>query len=182
MRFINLRLSSNFLSRFALKANLWRVSADGRVSIWHRFTKNLSISLVGSVASIVIGLGRTAVLTKSLAIADYGKILIVINLFSFLGTFFPRIPISLKSGRNSGSFGAKRLVRFPLFWDYCFNSSENLENRFFRCCRKNSCNGNSVDGGAGSKLRNLTRIVKKENKYNSGLFLFNPSPCAPKAR
>ncbi|MFN2383982.1 MAG: lipopolysaccharide biosynthesis protein [Gemmatimonadota bacterium] len=51
-----------------------------------RYARNFSIGLGGSLASLVLGLGRTALLTKSLSIADYGKILIVMNLPAFIGT------------------------------------------------------------------------------------------------
>ena len=56
-------------------------------SLWKRLTKNFSISLGGSVALMAIRLLQTVILTKSLAIADYGKVLIIINLFTFLDTF-----------------------------------------------------------------------------------------------
>ncbi|HAG84633.1 MAG TPA: hypothetical protein DCL61_26640 [Cyanobacteria bacterium UBA12227] len=56
-------------------------------SLWKRLTKNFSISLGGSVALTAIRLVQTVILTKSLAIADYGKVLIILNLFTFLDTF-----------------------------------------------------------------------------------------------
>ena len=57
-------------------------------SIWGKIVKNSSIGVGGSVVTIFIGLGRTAILTKSILIADYGKVLIVVNIFMFLGGFF----------------------------------------------------------------------------------------------
>lgn len=63
-----------------------RIPAEDRV-IWQRLVRNFSISSFGSVASIAIGLGITALLTKSLSLEDYGRVLIVINLFAFLETF-----------------------------------------------------------------------------------------------
>src|SRR5436305_6528398 len=56
--------------------------------IWHRFTRNVSISVLGSVLSLAIKLGQTALLTRVLRIEDYGRVLIVLNLFVFLDSFF----------------------------------------------------------------------------------------------
>jgi O-antigen/teichoic acid export membrane protein len=56
-------------------------------SIWRRFKRNFSISLLGSVLSLVIKLGQTVLLTRALQIADYGRVLIVLNLFVFLNSF-----------------------------------------------------------------------------------------------
>lgn len=55
--------------------------------IWQRFFKNLSINVIGSIVLMIVAVGRTAVLTKSLTIDDYGRVMIVINLFTFLGSF-----------------------------------------------------------------------------------------------
>ncbi|MEQ8997778.1 MAG: lipopolysaccharide biosynthesis protein [Coleofasciculus sp. B1-GNL1-01] len=69
---------------------MWQrlISIKGEdTSLWQRLTKNFSISLGGSVATICIRLLQTALLSKSLAISDYGKVLIVIHLFSFLENF-----------------------------------------------------------------------------------------------
>ena len=52
--------------------------------VWHRFRRNLSISLLGSVLTLVIKLGQTALLTRALRIDDFGRVLIVLNLFVFL--------------------------------------------------------------------------------------------------
>jgi O-antigen/teichoic acid export membrane protein len=57
-------------------------------SIWHRFRRNVSISAMGSGSSLAIKLGQTALLTKLLKIDDYGRVLIVLNLFVFLDSFF----------------------------------------------------------------------------------------------
>jgi O-antigen/teichoic acid export membrane protein len=56
--------------------------------IWQRFRRNTSISLIGSGLSLAIKLGQTALLTKLLKIDDYGRLLIVLNLFVFLDSFF----------------------------------------------------------------------------------------------
>src|SRR5947207_1607734 len=56
--------------------------------IWHRFRRNVSISVLGSGLSLAIKLGQTALLTKALKIEDYGRVLIVLNLFVFLDSFF----------------------------------------------------------------------------------------------
>ena len=41
-------------------------------SIWHRFKRNVSITLLGSGVSLAIKLGQTALLTRLLKIDDYG--------------------------------------------------------------------------------------------------------------
>ena len=56
--------------------------------IWQRFRRNVSISVLGSGLSLAIKLGQTALLTKLLKIDDYGRVLIVLNLFVFLDSFF----------------------------------------------------------------------------------------------
>jgi O-antigen/teichoic acid export membrane protein len=56
-------------------------------SLWRRFRRNVSISVFGSGLSLAIKLLQTALLTKMLRIDDYGRVLIVINLFVFLDTF-----------------------------------------------------------------------------------------------
>jgi O-antigen/teichoic acid export membrane protein len=56
-------------------------------SLLRRITKNFSIGFVGSVLLMLISLGRTALLTKALTIDDYGRILVVLNLFTVLSTF-----------------------------------------------------------------------------------------------
>jgi len=57
-------------------------------SIWYRFRRNVSISVLGSGLSLAIKLGQTALLTRLLKIDDYGRVLIVLNLFVFLDSFF----------------------------------------------------------------------------------------------
>lgn len=56
-------------------------------AIWRRFRRNVSISVLGSVLSLAIKLVQTALLTRLLKIDDYGRVLIVINLFVFLDSF-----------------------------------------------------------------------------------------------
>lgn len=58
------------------------------IPIWHRFRRNVSISVLGSGLSLAIKLGQTALLTRLLKIDDYGRLLIVLNLFVFLDSFF----------------------------------------------------------------------------------------------
>jgi O-antigen/teichoic acid export membrane protein len=67
----------------------WRRWSDPgkNVDILKRFFKNFSISAGGSASTAFIGIGKTAVLTKSLSIAAYGKVLIVVDLFRFLMMF-----------------------------------------------------------------------------------------------
>src|SRR2546423_15115765 len=55
--------------------------------VWHRFRRNLSISLLGSGFSLAIKLGQTALLVSALRIDDFGRVLIVLNLFAFLEAF-----------------------------------------------------------------------------------------------
>jgi O-antigen/teichoic acid export membrane protein len=56
-------------------------------SIWHRVKRNTSISLLGSGLTLGIKLGQTVLLTRMLRIDDYGRVLIVLNLFVFLDSF-----------------------------------------------------------------------------------------------
>lgn len=52
-----------------------------------RFGRNLSINLLGSVLSLTIRLGQTALLASLLKIDDFGRVLITLNLFFFLESF-----------------------------------------------------------------------------------------------
>ncbi|AOY60121.1 lipopolysaccharide biosynthesis protein [Desulfococcus multivorans] len=53
-----------------------------------RIGKNFSIGFVGSVLLLIFSLLRTTLLTKNLPIADYGRILVVMNFFSFMAMLF----------------------------------------------------------------------------------------------
>lgn len=64
-----------------------RTSTD-YVSIWGRFRRNLSVSVAGAIVAVGIKLCQTLLLTKALRIDDYGRVLIVINLFVLLNSFF----------------------------------------------------------------------------------------------
>src|SRR2546423_4100928 len=55
--------------------------------VWHRFRRNLSISLLGSGLSLAVKLGQTALLAGALRVDDFGRVLIVLNLFVFLEAF-----------------------------------------------------------------------------------------------
>src|SRR5712664_1922063 len=57
-------------------------------SIWQRLGRNVSIGIAGSGVSVAIRLGQTLLLTRFLRIDDYGRLLIVLNLFLFLNSFF----------------------------------------------------------------------------------------------
>lgn len=48
---------------------------------------NFSIGFMGAVLLIILNLGRTVLLTKNLCLADYGRVLVVINFFAFLSIF-----------------------------------------------------------------------------------------------
>lgn len=65
--------------------HVWIDAED--LSIWHRFRRNLSVTLLGSGISIAIKLGQTVLLISLLRIDDYGRVLIVLNLFVFLDSF-----------------------------------------------------------------------------------------------
>jgi O-antigen/teichoic acid export membrane protein len=55
--------------------------------VWQRFRRNLSLSLLGSAFTVAIKLGQTALLVRVLRIDDFGRALIVLNLFVFLEMF-----------------------------------------------------------------------------------------------
>jgi len=57
-------------------------------SIWRRFRRNVSISALGSGLTLGIKFGQTALLTYVLTVEDFGRVLIVLNLFVFLDSFF----------------------------------------------------------------------------------------------
>ncbi len=56
-------------------------------SLWRRITRNFSISVAGSGTIMVAGIFRTALLTKSISVSEYGRLLIVLNVFTFLNAF-----------------------------------------------------------------------------------------------
>jgi hypothetical protein len=56
-------------------------------ALWRRFRSNLSIGLVGAGLTLAIKLGQVALLTNALRIDDYGRVLIVLNLFLFAESF-----------------------------------------------------------------------------------------------
>lgn len=57
-------------------------------SLWIRLRRNVSIGIAGAALSVALKFCQTALLIKFLAIDDYGRLLIVLNLFSFLDSFF----------------------------------------------------------------------------------------------
>jgi O-antigen/teichoic acid export membrane protein len=71
-----------------VRAGLRRVgvTAEDR-SVLRRFRSNLSVSLVGALLSLVIKLGQTLLLTRALRTDDYGRVLVVLNFFTFLNSF-----------------------------------------------------------------------------------------------
>jgi O-antigen/teichoic acid export membrane protein len=76
------------ISTRSVKQGLRRIKTNVEdTPIWHRFRRNLSISVMGSGLSLAIKLGQTALLTRLLRIEDYGRVLIVLNLFVFLDSF-----------------------------------------------------------------------------------------------
>jgi len=66
--------------------NLLEISGEDK-SIWRRFRRNVSISVFGAGLTLVIKLIQTAILTSTLKIEDYGRVLIVVHLFLFLDSF-----------------------------------------------------------------------------------------------
>ncbi len=77
------------ISTTGVKQGLRRIKINAEDnSIWRRFRRNVSISVLGSVLSLAIKLVQTALLTRLLKIDDYGRVLIVTNLFVFLDSFF----------------------------------------------------------------------------------------------
>lgn len=56
-------------------------------SAWRRFRRNLSIGVLGSALSAALRLAQTALLTKAVSMDDFGRVLIVVNLFVFLEAF-----------------------------------------------------------------------------------------------
>src|SRR5437660_714804 len=63
-----------------------KLDAD-EYSIWRRFRRNFSVSLSGTVVSLAIKAGQTLLLVRTLPMSDYGRVLIVLNLFGFLSSF-----------------------------------------------------------------------------------------------
>jgi O-antigen/teichoic acid export membrane protein len=65
-----------------------RVSAHAQDRpVWRRFRRNLSLSLLGSAFSLALKLGQAALLTRALGMDDFGRVIIVVNLFVFLEAF-----------------------------------------------------------------------------------------------
>jgi O-antigen/teichoic acid export membrane protein len=66
----------------------WIKSRLEDTPIWRRFRRNVSISVQGSVLSLAVKLGQTVLLTRVLKIDHYGRVLLVLNFFVFLDSFF----------------------------------------------------------------------------------------------
>lgn len=62
-----------------------RVSSS---QIARRLIRNFSIGVYGAVASLIVTVMRTAILTKSLSVVDFGYVVIVQNFFAFAQVFF----------------------------------------------------------------------------------------------
>lgn len=65
----------------------WWYQWQGGSVQWQRIGRNFSLSLFGAFVGLFIGLAQTALLVKNLSIAEYGRLLIVLNLFPFLSMF-----------------------------------------------------------------------------------------------
>jgi O-antigen/teichoic acid export membrane protein len=57
------------------------------LSLWRRFGRNLSLSLGGAIVIVGIKGCQSLILTRTLRIEDYGRLLIIINLITFLNFF-----------------------------------------------------------------------------------------------
>jgi O-antigen/teichoic acid export membrane protein len=78
------------LSESTLKENnssTFHDNSDLEKGVWRRFRRNVSITVVGSGAGVVLKLMQAILLTKFLRIDDYGRVLIVTNLSLFLNSF-----------------------------------------------------------------------------------------------
>jgi O-antigen/teichoic acid export membrane protein len=64
-----------------------KTDVEGR-AIWRRLRRNISISVVGSSLFLAVKLAQTALLTRVLEVNDYGRVLLVLNFFVFLDSFF----------------------------------------------------------------------------------------------
>ncbi len=60
---------------------------EGKNWIWRRFGRNASINVVGAGFATCAKLAQAILLTKFLQLDDYGRILIITNLFVFLDSF-----------------------------------------------------------------------------------------------
>lgn len=69
-----------------LVPGLWRRVSSSQIA--RRLIRNFSIGVYGAVASLVVTVMRTAMLTKSLSVADFGYVIIVQNFFAFAQVFF----------------------------------------------------------------------------------------------
>jgi O-antigen/teichoic acid export membrane protein len=76
------------LSPRAFHRFLPRVTDADDKSIWQRLGRNVSIGIFGSGVNVGVRLGQTLLLTRFLKIDDYGRILIVLNIFVFFDSFF----------------------------------------------------------------------------------------------
>lgn len=81
------RDSNRLLKNLTQRLTTIKIRAEDN-SIWRRFSRNVSISVFGSGLSLAIKLLQTALLTRMLRIEDYGRVVIVLNLFVFLEAFF----------------------------------------------------------------------------------------------
>ncbi len=77
------RSASQWMQRLR---SMFRIRAS-ETSLYKRIFKNFSISLTGSLGLSLLNIAWIAILTKSLSIADYGYVIIVVNLFSTILAF-----------------------------------------------------------------------------------------------
>jgi O-antigen/teichoic acid export membrane protein len=66
----------------------YQETTDDDKSIWQRLRRNVSIGVLGSGLSGAIKFAQAVLLIRCLPIDDYGRVLIVLNLFMFLDSFF----------------------------------------------------------------------------------------------
>lgn len=61
---------------------------DDAATLARRLRRNVSLGVIGSGLSVAIKLAQAVLLTRFLPIDDYGRVLIVLNFFIFLDSFF----------------------------------------------------------------------------------------------
>jgi O-antigen/teichoic acid export membrane protein len=97
-------------------------TADEHTSLWRRFRRNLSLSLAAAVMALGIKACQTLLLTRTLRLEDYGRVLIVINLLTLLNSFIGlrvsdlmfRFFPTLRDSRNKDAMQALLLLSMAI--------------------------------------------------------------------
>lgn len=77
-------METHLLSR--LREKLRVLSSEDYIRL-RRFSRNFTIGFGGSIILLVIAVVRTALLTKNMLLEDFGKIMILLNVVTFLNSF-----------------------------------------------------------------------------------------------